>query len=184
MITDQRGLKQELDLSVKDQRWDDAIRFRDTMRSQANKEKVEKEVADKICKGQTSGDDQDTSDEMQNGQATHGQDEMTITNLSHPYIKMEIGLQITHGPDLVISVDTIRAAQKMIETSVTPAVVKKERVEKEVADKICKGETSGDDQEASDEMPAISDDTIPSTIREAQKMMEAAVAPPPVKRGV
>ena len=99
-------MKQKLDLSVKDQRWDDVIRFRDTIRSQTHKEKVEKEVTDKIWKGETSGDDQDTSDEMYNGQATHGQDEMTMPNLSHSYIKLEIGLQITHGPDLVISTDT------------------------------------------------------------------------------
>ena len=36
-IVEQSGLQQELDLSVKDHRWDDAIRFRDTMRSQTKK---------------------------------------------------------------------------------------------------------------------------------------------------
>jgi len=51
---------------------------------------------------------------------------------------------------LTISDDTIRTVQKMMEAVDTSPAVKKEKVEKEVCDKIWKG-TSGDDQDASDD---------------------------------
>ena len=105
-------------------------------------------------------------------QSHHGQGQMTTPNRPHQQIKMQPGLQITHGPALVIPDAVIRATHRMMEVTAAPVQAKQENMDNAVPDKRCKGEslvlriTHGP-------ILAIPPDIVPAV----RTMLEATAAP-------
>ena len=114
MIAEQRHLQQQWDLAVQERRWSAAARFSDDSHRQID---------------------------IYIAQSHNGQGEMTTPNRPHQQIKMQPGLQITHGPALVIPDAVIRATHTMMEVTAAPVPAKQEQMDNAVPDKRCKGES-------------------------------------------
>ena len=105
-------------------------------------------------------------------QSHHGQGQMTTPNRPHQQIKMQPGLQITHGPALVIPDAVIRATHSMMEVTAAPVQAKQENMDNAVPDKRCKGESLGL-RSTHGPILAIPPDIVPAV----RMMLEATAAP-------
>ena len=142
MIVLHNDLEQQLTLSVKDERWDDHIRFRDVIRAPVNDGQGQIQTTNRLY----------LQLKMEPGLQT-SKKEKTENEVAHKRCKGESpGLRITHGPTLTISTDPIRATHNRLEATTSLDTTMQDTVGIVVPDNMDNGETSGHNYDVIDEM--------------------------------
>ena len=168
ILAEQGHVQQQSDLTVKEKRWADAARFHDALTQHDRQgqmqtpNRLHQQIRMESLSSTTSGPALESADDTIS--AAQRMMEAAAAPAAAKKEKMEKvvadkkgkedspGFQLTQGPTLAISADTIWAAHKMLGAAVAPAAAKKDNVGNEVADNMCTGEISGHDYDAFDEM--------------------------------